>query len=398
MLSARERAATDAVREEEVVALLRDLVRAPSVNPPGNEAAAAAVVAERLEAAGIRAALDEVEPGRPNVLAEIGEGEGPTLLWNAHLDTVPPGRRAAWTADPFGGEIRDGRLFGRGASDDKGGVAVMAAAAIALARAGGVRGRLRLAFVVGEETGHLGTRAALGRGLRADLAVVGEWSGAGRIGIGYRGALWLAFETRGRAAHGSRPHRGLNAIDVMTEQVLPRLKATPMRFDRHPVFMIQEPTWSVGTIEGGISTNVVADHCRATTDLRLVPGQDPGAVLDLLRERLAGIRYPNGDPAPVDVTVLSAVGPFITPVDHPVVTGLAGGIRDALGVEPEYFGKTGVSDANVLAHEGKIPSVAYGPGNASGHEPDEYVEIAELMRCTRVLVVSALRTCGGTAP
>ncbi len=138
----------DAVREEVVVALLRDLVRAPSVNPPGNEAAAAAVVAERLEAAGIRATLDEVEPGRANVLAELGHGEGLTLLWNAHLHTVPPGSLAAWTADPFGGEIRDGRLFGRGASDDKGGVAVMAAAAIALARTGGVRGRLRLAFVV----------------------------------------------------------------------------------------------------------------------------------------------------------------------------------------------------------------------------------------------------------
>ncbi len=397
MLTREEAAAVEAVREAELVALLRDLVRAPSVVPPGSEEAAAAVVAERLEAAGIPARLDYLEPGRPNVLAEVGAGDGPTLLWNAHLDTVPPGNLAAWTADPFGGEVRDGRLYGRGASDDKGGIAAMAGAAIVLARRGGVRGRLRLAFVIGEETGHVGTRGALARGLAADLAVVGEWSGAHRIGVGYRGALWLAVETRGRAAHGSRPQRGLNAIDVMTEQVLPRLKATPMAFERHPTFLIQEPTWNVGTIEGGISTNVVADRCRATTDLRLVPGQDPAAVLALIRERLAGIRYPNGEPAPVELTVLNAVGPFLTPVDHPLVRGLASGIRDVLGAEPEYFGKTGVADANVLAHEGRIPSVAYGPGNPSGHEPDEYVEIAELVRCARVLAVSALRTCGGPA-
>src|SRR5581483_7904751 len=123
--------------------------------------AAAAVVAERLEAAGIPARLDYLEPGRPNVLAEVGAGDGPTLLWNAHLDTVSPGNLAAWTSDPFGGEVRDGKLYGRGASDDKGGVAVMAAAAAAVARAGGVRGTLKLSFVVGEETGHVGTRAAL---------------------------------------------------------------------------------------------------------------------------------------------------------------------------------------------------------------------------------------------
>jgi acetylornithine deacetylase/succinyl-diaminopimelate desuccinylase family protein len=394
MLTSAETAAVNAVDDDAVVRLLRDLVSARSVIPPDTEEKAATVVADFLERAGIRATLDYIAPGRPNVLAELGGGDGPTLLWNAHLDTVPPGNLSAWTADPYGGEIRDGRLYGRGASDDKGGVAVMAAAAVAVARAGGVRGTLKLSFVIGEETGHVGTRAALQRGLAADLAVVGEWSGSTRIGIGYRGALWLAFETRGRAAHGSRPMRGLNAIDVMTEQVLPRLKATPMTFERHPVFMIQEPTWNVGTIEGGLGTNVVADRCRATTDLRLVPGQDPAAVLELLRRQISTATYPNGEPAPVEVTVMNAIGPFVTPVEHRVVSTLATSIRDLFGKDPEYFGKTGVSDANVLAHEGKIPSIAYGPGNASGHEPDEYAEVAEVTRCTRALAVSALRACG----
>jgi succinyl-diaminopimelate desuccinylase len=394
MLTSAEDAVLAAVDEAGTVALLGDLVRTHSVWPKDDEEAAALVVSRYLESAGIPVTLDYVAPGRPNVLAQIGRGDGPVLLWNAHLDTVPPGNLAAWTTDPFGGEIRDGKLFGRGASDDKGGIAVMAAAAVAVARAGGVRGTLKLSFVIGEETGHVGTRAALQRGLTADLAVVGEWSGAARVGVGYRGALWLAFETKGRAAHGSRPMRGLNAIDVMTEQVLPRLKATPMTFERHPVFMIQEPTWNVGTIEGGLSTNVVADRCRATTDLRLVPGQDPAVVLELLREQLRDVKYPSGDLAPVELTVLNAIGPFVTPVEHPVVATLASSIRDVLGVEPGYFGKTGVSDANALAHEGKIPSVAYGPGNASGHEPDEYAELTEVARCTRVLAVSALRACG----
>ena len=396
MLTAPETAAVNAVDGAGAVALLGDLVRAKSVWPEDMEEEAAQIVAKYLCAHGIEATLDYVSPGRPNVLAQLGRGDGPTLLWNAHLDTVSPGNLAAWTSDPFDGAIRDGKLYGRGASDDKGGVAVMAAAAVAVAKTGGVRGTLKLSFVVGEETGHVGTRAALERGLTADLAVVGEWSGAHRIGVGYRGALWLAFETKGRTAHGSRPMRGLNAIDVMTEQVLPRLKATPMKFERHPVFMIQEPTWNVGTIEGGVGTNVVADRCRATTDLRLVPGQDPAAVLELLREQVRDVKYPNGDPAPIEITVMNSIGPFITPLEHPVVATLATSIRDLLGVEPEYFGKTGVSDANALAHEGKIPSVAYGPGNPTGHEPDEYAEISEVIRCSRVLAVSALRACGTT--
>lgn len=393
-LTASEAAAAGAVDREDVVRLLRDLVRAPSVVPPGDEERAAIVAAEYLDRAGIRATLDYLEPRRPNVLAEVGDGEGPTLLWNSHLDTVPPGHLDAWTSDPFGADVRDGRLYGRGASDCKGGLATMAAAAVAVARAGGVRGRLRLCFVIGEETGHVGTRGALGRGLDADLAVVGEWSGSRRIGIGYRGALWLALETRGRVAHGSRPMRGLNAIDLMTERVLPCLKATPMAFERHPAFIIQEPTWNVGTIAGGVGTNVVPDACRATTDLRLVPGQDPDAVLRVIRERLDGLRHMNGEPANVEMTVLNAIGPFVTPTDHRVVTTLASAIRELCGAEPEYVGKTGVADANVLAHEAKIPSVAYGPGNPSGHEPDENVEIEELVRVTQVLAVSALRACG----
>jgi acetylornithine deacetylase/succinyl-diaminopimelate desuccinylase family protein len=395
LLTTTEQAVLDAVDERAVVELLRDLVRARSVSPPeGTEAEAARVVAGHLSRAGIAARLDEVAPGRPNVLAELGGGEEPTLLWNAHLDTVPAGSRDAWQSDPFGAEIRDGRLYGRGASDCKGGVAAMAAAAVALSRAARLRGRLVLCFVMGEETGHLGARAALQRGLRADLAVVGEWSGAGRIAVGYRGGIFMALETRGRVAHGSRPMRGRNAIDLMTEQVLPRLKTTPMRFERHPAFMIQEPTWNVGTIAGGVATNVVADHCRATVDLRLVPGQDPEAVLASLRDRVSGLAYPDGEPAAVDLSVISMIGPFVTPGEHPVVATLGSSIGDVLGVTAEHFGKTGVADANVFAHEGRIPAVAYGPGNPSGHEPNEYCELSELVRCTRVLAVSALRACG----
>lgn len=393
MLTAAEVAAVDAVDGDAAVALLSALVRAKSVWPANSEEEAAQVVARYLEAAGIETTLDYVQPGRPNVLARLGRGNGPTLLWNAHLDTVPPGNAAAWASDPFGAEVRDGKLYGRGASDDKGGVAVMAAAAAAVAKAGAVDGTLKLSFVVGEETGHVGTRAAIKRGLTADLAVVGEWSGAHRIGLGYRGALWLAIETKGRAAHGSRPARGLNAIDMMTQQVLPKLKATPLQFERDPLFLIQEPSWNVGTIEGGVGTNVVADRCRATIDLRIVPGQDPAVVLELLREQVRGLKYPGGEPAPVEITVLNAIGPFVTPREHAVAATLASSIRDVLGVDPEYFGKTGVSDANVLSHEASIPSLAYGPGNASGHEPNENVELSELVRCTRVLAVSALRAC-----
>ena len=152
MLSRAEQAVLDAVDEQEVVDLLRALVRARSVSPPeGTEEEAARLTADRLNAGGIPARLDLVAPGRPNVLAELGDGDGPTLLWNAHLDTVPAGNRDAWQSDPFGADLRDGRIYGRGASDCKGGVAAMLAAALALRRTGRLRGRLTLCFVMGEE-------------------------------------------------------------------------------------------------------------------------------------------------------------------------------------------------------------------------------------------------------
>ena len=356
-----------------VVGLLQALVRVPSVNPAGDpgtsetgEAKMAGFVAERLESLGARAELREVLPGRPNVLGRFpADREGkPKLLLCPHLDTVSVRGMAV---DPFGAERRDGKIYGRGATDTKGTLAAMLQAlgelgADAVSRLGH---EVWFAGLMGEEAGNEGAGALAEQFPDADFALVGEPTGC-QIVHTTKGVAWLRLSARGRASHSSAPHLGENAIYRMADAVRAvRDELLPL-FARNPDPVLGAATASVGVITGGSKVNIVPEACSVELDLRTVPSQDRDGFLD---EVTALLRRASPD---LGVEVLRQHRPLHTAPDHPCVRALeaAGG---------RCVGAPWFCDGSVLAAAG-IPSVAAGPGDiAQAHTADEWVREDDLL-------------------
>jgi succinyl-diaminopimelate desuccinylase len=360
------------------VDLALELVRLDTVNPPGREEPAADLLAGRLEAAGLSVARHEHGPGRVSLVARwAGREERPALCMTGDLDTVPLGG-APWTVEPFG-ELRDGRLYGRGASDMKGGVAAIVVAAERVAALGEGAAGLELVLCAGEETGcegalHMASTGALGR---AGAVLVAEPTG-GVPHVAHKGVLWARASAEGRTAHGSAPHLGINAIYPLARAVAAfaelRLEAPP-----HPV--LGEPTLNVGTISGGVGVNVVPDRASAGIDVRTVPGLESETVLERLRAA-----------AGPDVTVepLIDLAPVVTDPDDPwvrevveVAGSSAGGLAyftDAAALTPAYGG---------------VPTVIWGPGEAAqAHQTDEWAEAAKIHAASDAFTEVARRWCG----
>lgn len=371
-----------AIDPQQVVDLAADLIRIPSVSAVG-EAEVAAAIGTLLRREGIDYRLEEVVPGRPNLIVEMGDGLGPTLWFNGHLDTVPIGSRLAWCREPFGGDIHDGRMYGRGASDCKAGVAAMIHAAVALHRARvPLRGRLRFTAVMGDEEGWVGIRHLLDEGMRADAFVSTQWSTAGQIALGYRGLCWIDLTTMGRMAHGSRPSSGINAIEQMVDVVLPALRMLELpSADATPV-SIPGPGVNLSTLNGGCAPNIVPDLCTATLDYRLVSGQTSEGVVGAVEDALDALRRAHPQLRVMHKVVLRAE-PLFTDPDCALVRALGDAVERVTGSRATYFGKTGTADANLVHERLQIPVVAYGPGNESTHGPDEWVAIDDLVQVAR---------------
>src|SRR5947209_10181956 len=265
------------VNKDLVVELTRDLVRIQSVNPPGNEQEAAEYLGNRMRHLGLEVELQHLEPDRAQVIGRIrGQGDGHLVL-TGHLDVVPPGGQA-WEHDPFGADLVDGRMYGRGSADMKGGVAAMVAAMAAL-KAGGVQpsADILLAATCGEEAGMLGAGAMVENGSLAGsrYLVVGEPSGLD-VFIGEKGVLWFDVIAYGRTAHGSMPWLGINAVSYLA-RLIPQLEAYPFPWEES--LLLGRPTVSINVMSGGNKTNVVPDLARMTVDMRTVPSQDHQDIL-----------------------------------------------------------------------------------------------------------------------
>lgn len=353
-----------------VVELLQALVRIPSVNPDGNpgiehpgEAACAEYVGELLRGMGARVELEEILPGRPNVLGVFPGGAGKKRLVLApHLDTVGI---VGMTIDPFAAEVRDGKLWGRGASDTKGPMAAMLWALWELReRLPALGWEIVFAGFMGEEAGQHGSKAFAARH-RADFAVIGEPTELGIVHA-HKGSTWLHLATRGRAVHASTPERGLNAIDQMLDALgVLRARVFP-EFARLNDPVLGHPTASIGTLRGGSKINIVPDLCEASIDFRTLPVQDrPG----FLEEIVAELRRA----APGLEATWTESRPLWTDPAHPLVAALerAGG---------KCCGAPWFCDAAVLAAAG-IPAVAAGPGSiAQAHTKDEWILLDDLRR------------------
>ena len=384
-----------AIDQDEVVALLRELVRVPSVNPPGDVREAIAVCGRPLRAAGFRVRTEAIEPTKPNLIAEFGPEDGPTLCFNAHVDVVPTGEESAWTQPPFGAEVVDGRVYGRGAGDDKASVTAQVMAGVALARSGvALRGRLVVNEVADEETsGVAGAAFMVDAGhVRPDFVIVGEQT-LGRICVGEKGRAGTEVTVFGRAAHGALPWEGANAIEGMARVVEAlRTELVPDLAGRtHPYF--HPSSASINMIDGGVKVNVVADRCAIYVDRRLVPGEEPAAAvaeIDQIAQRAvaddAGLRVE---------TRLAGEGRGATMSDpgSPLVLAMQAANR-YLDLDTSLTGFSMGTDGRFFAAAG-YPTIIYGPGDPRlAHVPDEWVGIDELMSATRAYALAALALIG----
>lgn len=354
---------------------LGELVRTPSENPPGDEAAAAELVAGWCHELGLDVATYEGEPGRPSVVATWRGGDGPLVAYCSHLDVVPVGDPAAWKDDPFSAAIYDGRMHGRGTADAKAPCAASLEAVRILKQAGfAPRGSLQVALVADEETmgfkgaGHLVEE----RVLEPDLAVVGEPTSL-RVVRGQRGAIWFRLTTRGVAGHGSAPERGVNAVQHMVEVMRQLEESLPDV--SHP--LLGGPTLSVGTIRGGEKVNVIPAGCVMEVDRRMVPGETIESVLQGIDAAIdrARERFPDLD-ASVDPAFVGR--PFEVPEDARLVKEAVAAIQEATGRNPEVIGFRGASDARFFAERG-AEVILLGPGDiALAHTAHESVDLEEV--------------------
>lgn len=376
----RSPAVRELVDATALVEATRALVAADSSNPPGDERAVAEVAARLLESRGARVDRIEPAPGRVSLVATAGTGDRsrPTLLVNGHLDVVPV-EPSAWKRNPFGGEVIDGRLFGRGAADMKGGVAAAICALDTVRRSPWREPACNVVFhlVADEEAGGgLGTAVLLSQGLvRADACIDPEPTGLG-IGVAERGLLQVEVTTHGVAAHAGDPHRGLSAIEKAAKVVL-ALHGADFG-EEHP--LLGRPSANVGMIEGGVAYNVVADRCTVRVDRRILPGTTREEALASIRHRIEAI----GDPQlSYDIAVhvfgeaseLDLADPFLAFVQEAYVR--------ALGRTGTIMGMRFTTDARFIRNQAGIPTVVCGPGEVEqAHRADESVPVANLVDAT----------------
>lgn len=366
--------------QQQVVDLTRELVRLDTVNPPGSEHEAGTRVASRLESAGFLVELHVFAEGRVNVVARSPRsGSAATQCWTGHLDTVPLGG-SSWTVDAFAGQIDGGRIYGRGASDMKGGVAAMVVALEQVTASAGLPPGLSLVFTSGEETGCEGAIALAADGDRlpaAEVLLVGEPT-ANRAVLGHKGVMWLELVASGRAAHASRPEEGANAIEVLVDALV-RLRSFDAGGQND---LLGTPTRSVGTIAGGVGVNIVPDHASARVDLRTLPGTDHDELLGSLRDHLG---------RGVEVGRLTALPAIRTERDDPRIAAVLDSVARVTDDVGPHGGVTYFTDASVLAPAlDDCAVVVCGPGEpGQAHVTDEWCEVAKLEQAVEIYATLA---------
>lgn len=393
---------------QELVAFLQELVRIPTVNPPGeNYAECARFIGRKFEESGIHFAL--IEPARmhlesrglhfprTSVTADLpGSEHKPVLNINGHMDVVPVG--SGWTVEPFGGAIYDGKIYGRGTTDMKGGIAAAVMAAIALRRSGvELRGDLVISATPDEETGgEMGAGFLLANSfVKGDAAIIAEGAELSEVSLAHKGALWMELKTIGKAAHASSPDLGINAVTNMAKIILAidglaqelKTKRTPTS---HLFYNVPGPVLTVGgTISGGVKTNVVPDSCVVTLDRRLLPEE----TMEEAEKQILSIveRLTREDPRlKVEVRTVLRVPPTLSSRDSNIAAAIIQSVAKVNGNSPRLMGTWGFTDAHFFAQ--KMPTVMYGPGiSAKAHQTDEYVEIDHVLRVAKVFALTAIK-------
>ncbi|MEN9936591.1 MAG: hypothetical protein RLZZ387_3170 [Chloroflexota bacterium] len=366
----------EAVDQEECAALTAQLVAIRSY--PGEEGEVQRTVAAWLERHGIRAELTPTrDEGRPNVVARIENGDGPTLLLNGHVDTVLAAE--GWSCDPWQGRRDGDRLYGLGAFDMKSGVAAMLLAARALHQRRDLwRGTVIVTSVVDEEAYSIGARALVEAGITADYCIVTEPSWE-RPMLGGVGKVLVRGEVYGKASHGSEPHFGINAA-VEAGKLVARLEEMPL--GQHPIL---KATQSVLSLHSGNAQYVITVPERATFTINrhTVPGETDERVLAEMRDLAASLDSPARFEFAIDPPYYP---PWEISPEHPFVQRFGAAYEAEAGHAPNYGYMAGVADSNYFSTDLSIPTVQFGPYGAGAHQADEWVDVPSIAAAVRVLL------------
>jgi succinyl-diaminopimelate desuccinylase len=372
------------IRRKELVDLTIQLVQTPTENPPGNERGAARLLKPLLSKMGFNIKTVLSPKGRWNLLAEKRWGQGGRrLIFNGHLDVVPAGNASQWKYPPFQGKLYKGRIYGRGSSDMKSGIAsfVHALSTIERSKIPLHQGAVILHLVSDEEShGHQGMGFLTQReGIQGDAALVGEPTDLQPV-IAQKGALWLRIFTIGKSAHGSKPHLGVNAVEKMMK-LIERIHFSSLEKEHS---LLGKPTLSIGTIQGGTKVNVVPEGCNIEVDRRMLPGEKKEEVFGEIKEILDSLQ--SQDPffqyrmEEIDFAEPSEVDP-----DEEIVKVGVEAIQNVMGRKPMLRGFSGFTDSRFYINQCHIPTLIFGPGGADqSHTMDESVEVDALVHAAHI--------------
>ena len=383
------------IKKRELIDLTSRLIQIPTENPPGNEKKAVLFLKPLLSKMGFRVNIHLSPKGRYNIVAERRWGKGGRrLIFNGHLDVVPAGDALRWKYPPFQGKLVKGRIYGRGASDMKGGVAsfIHAISMIDRSKIRFDRGSLILHLVSDEEShGHQGMGFLAQKGLiKGDAVIVGEPTGLDLV-IAQKGALWLRITSFGKSAHGSRPEQGVNAIEMMMH-LIDCLNAIPLVKEHS---LLGKPTINIGKIQGGTKINVVPDRCEIEVDRRLLPDEKKEEVLREIKEAIESVQARNPlfkyQIEEIDYAEPSEIDP-----DEKIVRiGLEAG-REGRGERPNVRGFSGFTDGRFYVNQFSIPTLIFGPGGTDqSHTTDESVEVEALIQAAHIYGLIIIKFFGG---
>lgn len=380
-----ERKLLDGIDEMEIPELLSDLVSIPSYD---SEQRVVEYIARRLEKSGVVYEITEVAPTRQNLTASIGEG-GKSLIFNTHTDTVPPGNKENWREPPLKLTRKGKDLFGLGSCDAKGSLACMLTAFELLARdISSLNGQLILQAVCCEETRARGTLAEVRRGVSADAAIIGEPTGLAPM-IGHKGGMGVDISVFGKAAHGSSPGEGINAISKMAGVIraLDAL-AEDISARRDPLF--GSPSLAITQIYGGEAPNVIPDNCTITLDRRLIPGE---TLEDALDEVSAVIDREKAVDSSLITSVKKTIGikPCRVSPEEPIVKTVKDSIAQVRARKQEVSGFPATCDMWCLVEQAGIPTIVLGPGELSmAHKANESISVDHLYEAAKIYAAVAL--------
>ncbi len=412
MITEQEKKVLDLISEDEVIQLITDLVRAKSPNPPGDTREAANVCLKKFEEYGIDAQLvtapdkyvstlypDTDNNTMPSVLATMkGAEDGPTLLLNAHIDTVRPGDLNEWHYDPFDATIVDGMVYGRGVGDDKGAVMAQILAACAIKKSGfPFKGTLQINPIADEEANaNRGTKFIVNEGLvKPDMVIIGEQTD-NRIALGERFPAQAHVTIKGKACHGAMPWNGVNAtvicakfINLIVNELQPEVESYTM-----PYF--PKSTISPTRIDGGIQVNIIPEQCKLMVDIRCCPNLQLDYVLQRMDELLQRL-YDEGPKFEWDIKIADrtpGTNGIYTDPDSPLIKCLLSAQEDVQGKPDEPTAYRQGSDGERFVRF-NIPIALLGPSDPSvGHSPDEHCTVKQLVECTKIYALAIMRLMG----